>query len=42
MKAVLAMTAVVMMNWMEQSHLLKRQQEVHEKLDTGLCDTPIL
>ena len=43
MKAVLVMTAVVMtVNWMEQSHLFKRQQEVDEKLVTGLHDTPIL
>lgn len=40
-KAVLAMTTVVMMvNWMEQSHLFKRQQEVDEKLVTH--DTWIL
>ena len=43
MKAVLAMTAVVMMvNWMEQRPLFKRQQEVDEKMVTGLDDTPIL
>ena len=41
MKAVLGMTAVVMLvNWMEQSHLFKRQQEVNEKL--VIHDTPIL
>ena len=40
-KAVLATTTVVMMvNWMERSHLFKRQQEVDEKLVTH--DTWIL
>ena len=40
-KAVLAMTTVVMMvNWMDQSHLFKRQQEVDKKLVTH--DTWIL
>ena len=40
MKAVLVMKAVVMtmVNWMEQSHLFKRQLEVDKKLDTGLHD----
>ena len=33
---------MIMVNWMEKSHLFKRQQEVDEKLVTGLHRTPIL